>query len=118
MSKKKYYFGDRLVRTSDRTYTHVVLRGNEVVSCCGRLELAEKELTRRKNRAMADIEFIQGCLKALREGKTSIRYTERVGRHSFTGIYKITESAEYYQNRIAELMNLFYSYRVEPLEVR
>lgn len=35
MSKKKYYFGDRLVRTSDRTYSHVVMRGDDVLSCCG-----------------------------------------------------------------------------------
>lgn len=118
MAKKKYYFDGRLIRTSDRVYTHVVLRGDKVVSCCGRLELAEKELSRQKNRATADIKFFQGCLKALQDGKASIRYTERVGRRSFTGVYKITEPAEYYQNKIAELESLIRNYRAEPLEIR
>lgn len=118
MSKKKYYFGDRLIRTSDRIYTHVVLRGNDVLSCCGRLDLAEKELVRRKNQARTNIEFYQSCLKALQRGKTFIRYTERIGNRSFTGTYKIAETPEYYQNCIVKLQNLISSYRIEPLEVR
>lgn len=118
MSKKKYYFGDRLVRTSDRTYSHVVLRGDDVLSCCGSLVLAEKEMTRWKNRAAESIRFNQNCLDALQAGKTSIRYTYRVGVRSFTYTCKITESPEYYRTRISELKDMISSYRVEPLEVR
>lgn len=118
MKKTKYYFGDRLVRTSERTYTHAVLRGDQVVACCGRLDLAEKEATRRKNLVQSNIDFAQKCLDAIRSGAKSFRHTERCGNRSFSEIIRVEEPAEYYESRINQLRYQLTLYRVEPLEAR
>ena len=118
MAKTKYYIGDRLVRTSDRTYTHAVMRGDQVIACCGRLDLAEKEVTRNRNHVQANIAFRQKCLDTLREGKTSFRHTERVGNRSFTETIRLDEPAEYYESRINELKHQITLYHVVPLEAR
>ena len=114
----KYYIGDRLVRTSDRTYTHAVLRGDQVVACCGRLDLAEKEVARRRNHVQSNIDFAQKCLDTLRAGKRSFRHTERSGGRSWTGTIVVEEPAEYYQSRIDQLRYQFTLYRIEALTVR
>ena len=118
MAKIKYYFGDRLVRTSDRVYTHAVVRGEQVVSCCGRMDLAEKEVTRRRNALQSNIAFYQKCLETLNAGKKSFRHTQRCGNRSFTDTIRLDEPAEYYESRINELRYQITLYRVEPLTVR
>lgn len=118
MAKIKYYFGDRLVRTSERTYTHAVLRGDQVVACCGRLDLAEKEATRRRNVVQSNIDFAQKCLDAILSGKKSFRHTERCGNRSFSEVIRVEEPAEYYESRIEQLRYQLTLYRVEPLVAR
>lgn len=41
--KKKYYYNGELVRTSDNDYPYGILRGETIVSCCSRYDLAEKK---------------------------------------------------------------------------
>lgn len=118
MAKIKYYIGDRLVRTSDRTYTHAVMRGDQVIACCGRLDLAEKEASRLRSNAQSNIDFSKKCLDTLRAGKKSFRHTERIGRRSFTDTIVLDEPAEYYVGRIEHWEHQMKSYRVVALDAR
>lgn len=114
----KYYVGDKLVRTSDRIYTHAVMRGNELVTCCGRLDLAEKEATRRKNAARESIYFCQKCAEARRAGETRVTFTQRSGNRHWTETRAITESPEYYMDRAQHWSTVLNSIRVVALEAR
>lgn len=38
----KYYYNGIKIRTSDNVYTHAVIRGEKVIACCGRKDLADK----------------------------------------------------------------------------
>ena len=42
--KKKYYYNGKLVRTSNNDYPYGILRGDQVVACCGRYDLALNRL--------------------------------------------------------------------------
>ena len=68
----KYYIDDKLVRTSNRTYTHAVMEGGKhpSTSCCGSYELAHKEMTRRANGFESNIRYWKRVIEALDAGKT------------------------------------------------
>lgn len=40
--KKKYYLNEKLVRTSERTYTHAITYKGKLIACCGSYDLAIK----------------------------------------------------------------------------
>ena len=67
----KYYIDGKLVRTSKtRTYTHAVMFGDEVVSCCGSYLLACKELDKRINHLCAIIRDSRAAIEAIDNGKS------------------------------------------------
>lgn len=118
MAKTKYYIGDRLVRTSERTYTHAVMRGDRLASCCGSLALAEKEATRLKNAARESINFSVRCLEASLAGKPRVTYTARSGNRRWTETREITKTPDYYMSRINYWTEELNGIRVVALEAR
>lgn len=40
--KNKYYLNEKLVRTSERTYTHAITYKGKLKACCGSYDLALK----------------------------------------------------------------------------
>lgn len=112
----KYYIGDKLVRTSNRIYTHAILRDAKVIACSGSYELAVKELKRLRNRDLDELKFIKDCIEALNVGQYKVQYVERIGRRTFRGWYIIREQREYYENTLKELMSKIDSYRIKTLQ--
>lgn len=70
--RKKYYIDGNLVRTSERVYTHAVLRGENVISCSGSLQLAHKEMGYWVGRCNSAIEVRQRAIAAIDAGRSSI----------------------------------------------
>lgn len=66
----KYYIDGKLVRTSDRTYTHAVLFDDDVRSCCGSFLLAQKELNRRLSELCTANNDYLAAIEAIDNGKT------------------------------------------------
>lgn len=110
----KYYIDDKLVRTSDRTYTHAVLFGDDVISCCGSHQLAQKELSRRLAIHDANIHDSRLAIKAIDQGKNY--YMTTVGRRSYKA--KVERSREEYEERIADNEARKTRYSVHELETR
>ena len=110
----KYYIDDKLVRTSDRTYTHAVLFDDEVLSCCGSYQLAQKELNRRLANHEENIRDSRLAIKAIDEGKRF--YMTTVCRRAYK--VKIERSREEYLERIADNEARKTRYSVRELEAR
>ena len=53
--KKKYYYNGKLVRTSNNDYPYGILRGDQVVACCGRYDLALNRLKESQGYLECDI---------------------------------------------------------------
>lgn len=110
----KYYIDDKLVRTSDRTYTHAVMCGDEVYSCCGSFLLANKELSRRLAYHEQNIQDSRLAIKALDEGKRF--YMTTVCRKPYK--VKIERSREEYLERIADNEARATRWHIRELEAR
>ena len=51
----KYYYNGKKVRTSDNLYTHAIIKGEKVIACCSRYDLAVKRLNQEINYFNKDI---------------------------------------------------------------
>lgn len=118
MAKIEYYIGERLVRSSERTYTHAVLRGDQVIACCGRLDLAEKEAANHKKVALGNVDFYQKLLKAKIAGKPYVIHTERFRGRNYTEKILLGEDIEYYESKVSQYEHQATLYHIEPLEAR
>ena len=113
----KYYIDERLVRTSDRTYTHAVMFDDEVCSCCGSFLLANKELSRRLAHLDAGIRDARAAIAAIDEGKSY--YMARMFSDSRRP-YKnpIKRSREEYMSWITENEDKKTRWHIRELETR
>ena len=113
----KYYIDERLVRTSERAYTHAVLFDNEVFSCCGSFLLANKELSKRIAHLDACNRDAHAAIAAIDEGKSY--YMARVFSDSRRP-YKcpIKRSREEYMEMIAENEDKKTRWHIRDLETR
>ena len=110
----KYYINDRLVRTSDRIYTHAVMFDDEVRSCCGNLQLATKELNRRLSALDVSSSDCRKAIKAIDEGKTY--YMATFDRRPYKE--KIRYTREEYMQFIANSEDLKTRWHICELESR
>ena len=120
----KYYYNDKLVRTSDHTYTHAVIStvSGEVIACRNGLENAEaakkQELNNRFGRR---IKYYEAELAAAKKGQDYF-YDETVcrGRGFKT---KVTHDAAELEIMVQELKSLReqyarFEYKIVELETR
>ena len=65
----KFFYGDRLVRTSKtRFYSHAVMEGDALLSCCGSYDLAVKEKASRISRMDRAIADYRAAIAAIDSG--------------------------------------------------
>ena len=75
----KYYYNDRLIRTSNHVYTHAVLDENgKCVACRNGLEAAISARHAESSFDRSAIKDYEDAIKALKAGRTY--YTYKVGR--------------------------------------
>lgn len=110
----KYYIDERLVRTSDRTYTHAVMFDDEVRSCCGSRELAQKELNRRLAALDASNSDILKAIKAIDEGKSY--YMATFNRRSYKE--KVSYTREEYEQFLLNNADRKIRWHIRELETR
>lgn len=110
----KYYIDDKLVRTSDRTYTHAVLSGEAVIACCGSHKLAIKEMNRRIGEWNSRITSCKKAIAAIEAGKK--KYWIKVGRMDYC--CTVDQSREEYEKDIANYERCKEGYSVRELEAR
>lgn len=110
----KYYIDDKLVRTSDRVYTHAVLKGDRVVSCAGSFELAQKALTREGFFEREALNENKAAIRAIDAGKTEFQVTTRRGWYKV----RVTGTREQYESRVAYFEEVLKSYHIRELEAR
>lgn len=65
----KYYYNGKKVRTSDNLYTHAIIKGEKVIACCSRYDLAVKRLNQEINYFNKDIASNEIFLQEAIEGK-------------------------------------------------
>lgn len=65
----KYYYNGKKVRTSDNLYTHAIIKGEKVIACCSRYDLAVKRLNQEINNFNKDIASNEKFLQEAIEGK-------------------------------------------------
>lgn len=110
----KYYIDDKLIRTSKRTYTHAVLLDDKVISCCGDLEKAHKELARRVASHDQSIRDYIAAVKAIDAGKSY--YLATLGRSRYKR--EIEGTRESYTNAIRHHETRKTQYSIRELEAR
>ena len=94
----KYYYNDKLIRTSDHVYTHAVISENgKCVACRNGYANAVKAKNAEKSNAV--IKEGTDAINALKAGKTS--YIYKVGRVPFKYYFKPDDTIEKYENAIA-----------------
>ena len=67
--KKNYYLNGKLVRRSDNIYTHAIIKGEKVIACCSRYDLAVKRLNQEINYFNKEIASDEIFLQEAIEGK-------------------------------------------------
>ena len=99
----KYYYGGKLVRTSDHVYTHAVLdtTSGKVVACRNGADKAEAARVAELSLCRGDIKYYEEMIKAMKKGREYFIYT--IGRA--TEKAKIAEdmTVEKAEQRIEEL---------------
>lgn len=77
MSKIKYYYNGKVVRTSNNEYRYGIAWNDKIVACCSRKDLAQKKLNEEirynQDRIAAQISFLQ-------EAKTTTKWDTYIKR--------------------------------------
>lgn len=86
----KYYYNGKKVRTSDNIYTHAIIKGEKVIACCSRYDLAVKRLNQEINYFNKDIASNEIFLQEAIEGKHDecIRYFKVKNRSELISFIK------------------------------
>lgn len=107
----KYYYNDKLVRTSDRTYTHAVINmeTGECLSCRANKAGAEQEISSRIARERTGIENCSSAIKALNRGLNY--YFPKIGRRSYRERLHSEDTIEYFEKWIRT-----YNERIERIQ--
>ena len=113
--KKKYYIDGKLVRTSERVYTHAVLRNGKVIACSGSLQLAQKEMGYWIGRCNSAIAGSQKAIAAIDAGRSSILVTS--GRYKYRCEVSPAKRAQYLAD-IEEYTRRKSEYSIRPLETQ
>ena len=64
----KFYYNGKLVRTSENEYKYAIVRGNRVITCHTRYDLAEKELIKQLEKKNKIIESNERYLEEVKKG--------------------------------------------------
>lgn len=115
----KFYYGDKLIRTSkNHVYTHAVLSPEgKTFTCSSSREGAEKTLRSKISWWREGAQNLQNAIKAIKAGRTT--YTVKEGRNTYTA--RVTGTLECYQKQIQVIEGIiagYRSYQIVELEAR
>ncbi len=111
----KYYVNDRLVRTSkNHIYTHAVMRGDDLIACCGSLDLAGKRMSSEIGRYNSSINDCKNAIIAIDNGVGY--YWSKVCGRSYK--VEIRHSRKEYEDSIAKMEGNKKLFHIVELDAR
>ncbi|WP_302200381.1 hypothetical protein [uncultured Gemmiger sp.] len=110
--KNRYYIGKKLVRTSEREYTHAVLYRGRVRACAGSYCLAQKALASCQRFTRQEIADCKAAIAAIDSGET--RFASRVqGRKVF---FPVNASRSLYVKQLANFEQALEGWEIVELQ--
>lgn len=94
----KFYYKDKLVRTSNHNYTHAVMNGDKCEGCRTSFKKALAIKTQKLNSINTEYKDMLRAIKAIEEGKSFYwsRFRGKEYKHELTGDKKHYEKSLHY----------------------